>query len=1022
MKMSSLISAAAALAFLVSGVCAQEVTLDQKLSDDARQLLESGKYAEAASAYESLVRQFPTSPFALEAQSRIGYALFLAGDFEKSTAALNKVLASQVTPEIKEFASSLLPQVLNAKAEKLPPGDARKAAYKDAIKEFENFVQKFPSSPEVESANYGRAIANFQVEQFDEAATALLANLKNFPTSDSALDTQYLLGLVYASQANVLLHSEDAASKQQAGQKFEDAEKVFQAIIQKRSDVALANDAQFQVGEILFVRGAQLTDKEQRAAIFKRALDAYRSVAPKQEMQAAQQARIAAIQNAKKNAAGNIVMSKRLNRFQEREQAKLAQMEGKPDQTVMARVRTGVIYFMLEQYDEARVVFRFMEPFVEEAQAKKDVLYYKTFTYAQQNLLDKAVEGFNQFMEAYKGDPMADNMPVAIGGLFLASNNPEKAIELFKMALELYPNGRFAAEAVNQQATALLQLKRYDEAKALYAKSLTGNAKKELAANAQFGIANIDKDTGKLDEALDGFKKVRDNYPDSPQVEYSCFWIPQILLVKQDPKGAETEFNAFVSKFPNSQLVPTALMYLSQAQLAGGNKETALATLKDLAEKHADSEPAPFAYFQMAQIYSSDQKVDDMVKVMRDFIAKYPESDKAFGAYDTIAQVAAGAGKFSDAVATYLEFAQKQPKNEQAPSALLKAADLQLKMTVSLGRYIAMNQDQRADWDKRLKEALSTSEKLVQEYPESQQVSLAMKVILECQKLLLGANLKSEADVQGYFDQLAAKFASAPATKTKVLFTYASFVYDKDKAKGLSQMNAAFDTSLVYAPTDLDLYGSALIEAGKLDEAQKVYDKVSNDYPNPAGLTPDKAPAHIMEAQAIALFGLGKVLQEQGKNAEAGVKFDQLKSLYPWSPKVLEASYGIALADVDKKDFDKASLALGQIIRATNAPAELRAKSMLLVAKIHEAKGNIDGAIDNYGKIAAFYDGIPAAASEGLFKAGQLIEQQLPSMTDEKKKAAQKARAIKFYKDLTEKYASSPFAPKAAERLSAIGQ
>ena len=94
---------------------------------------------------------------------------------------------------------------------------------------------------------------------------------------------------------------------------------------------------------------------------------------------------------------------------------------------------------------------------------------------------------------------------------------------------------------------------------------------------------------------------------------------------------------------------------------------------------------------------------------------------------------------------------------------------------------------------------------------------------------------------------------------------------------------------------------------------------------------------------------------------------------------------------------------------------------MLLVARIHEAKGNIDSAIDNYGKIAAFYDGIPTAAAEGLYKAGELIEQQLTTITDEKKKTAQKNRAIKFYKDLTEKYASSPLAPKAAERLNQLG-
>lgn len=1028
MKMSSLRFLVVKLALVAVLACsspllgqAAPASLDQVLVEQARVSLEVGDYQKAAVLFERLLKEFPASPFVVEAQSRLGYALFLVGDFEKSLTSLNSVIADAKLPaEVREFAASLLPQVLSAKAEKMPPGDARNSAYAQAVNEFDNFIQKFPASAEMESANYGKALALFHAENYEGAAASLQGNLKQFPKSESVLDTQYLLGIVYSAHANQLMRNEDEASRNKAFAIYDEAEKTFRALVAARSDVALANDAQFQLAEVLYVRGAQSAGEE-RVNVLNRSLEAYRSVAPKDEMKAAQQARINQIQNAKRAAAGNVLRHRQLTRFQEKEQAKLVQLEAKPDQTVPSRLRIGIIYFLLEKFDEARVVLRHMEPFLDDEQQKKEALYYKTFTYAQQNLLEKAVECYDAFSSTYKADPMAENMPVAIGGLYLSAGENEKAIELFKSALAIYPNGRFAADALSQQATALLQLKRYDEAKQLYAKSISGNAKKELAAQAQFGIANIDKDTGKIDEAIDGFKKVRETYPDSPFVEQSCFWIPQLLLFKQDAAGAVTEFQTFVSKYPESKLLPSILLYLAQAQQQTGNKDAALATLKDLAEKHAASEPAEFAYFQMAQIYSADQKPEQMVSALREFISKYPESKNAFPAYDTVAQSAANSGNLTEAVAAYLEFAQKQPKSEQAPTAMLKAADLELKNTNALGRYIGLNEQQRTEWDKRLKHSIAIAEKLIQEYPESQQVSIALKTILEGQKLFVTANLKSDADIQNYFQQLADKFASIPGTRTKVLFTYASFVYEQDKAKGLAQMASAFDPNLVYAPADLDLYGSALIEAKKLDEAQKVYAKVASDYANPEGVTPDKAPGHIMEAQSIALYGQGKVLQEQGKNTEAGAKFDLLKQLYPWSPKVLEATYGIALADFEKKDFDKASASLGQIIRAPNAPAELRAQSMLLVAKIHEAKGNIDAAIDSYGKIAAFYDGIPAAASEGLYKAGELIEKQLPSVTDEKKKAAQKNRAIRFYKDLTEKYPTSPLAPKASERLNQLG-
>jgi tetratricopeptide (TPR) repeat protein len=255
-----------------------------------------------------------------------------------------------------------------------------------------------------------------------------------------------------------------------------------------------------------------------------------------------------------------------------------------------------------------------------------------------------------------------------------------------------------------------------------------------------------------------------------------------------------------------------------------------------------------------------------------------------------------------------------------------------------------------------------------------------------------------------------------------VLFTLASYVYERDKDKALEQMKTAFDPSLVFAPADMDLYGGALIAKGRYDEAEQVYNKLVSDYPNPPGVVPGKAPVAVQEAQAVALFGLGKVLQEQKKTAEAAVKFDLLNKLYPWSPKVLEANYGIAQSLVEKKEYEKATPLLVAIIGARTATADLRANAMLLVARMAEQKNEINVAVDNYAKIAMFYQGVPAPAAEGLYKAAELIlTKQLATIPDEKKRAAQKAKAAKYIKDLQSNYASSPFAEKAKSLMGQLG-
>jgi hypothetical protein len=42
-------------------------------------------------------------------------------------------------------------------------------------------------------------------------------------------------------------------------------------------------------------------------------------------------------------------------------------------------------------------------------------------------------------------------------------------------------------------------------------------------------------------------------------------------------------------------------------------------------------------------------------------------------------------------------------------------------------------------------------------------------------------------------------------------------------------MQGAYDPGLIYAPADLDLYGSALIQKKQFDEAEKVYAKLAAD-------------------------------------------------------------------------------------------------------------------------------------------------------------------------------------------------
>ena len=293
------------------------------LSAQALDLLNNGKLPEAADAYSTLLVKYPNSGAVPEALFRLGYIQYVQGQYALAVTTLKRIISPPATPDIKAAGDALLPQVLAAAAAKMAPEDPnRKAAFQAAITQFEAFIRIYPTNPEVETANYGRAMAAFQIGDYDTAAQGLTDNLKRFPASESILDSEDLLAVVLIGQATDILR---AHGERQAGmEKFNEALKYLADIIRRHTDVALANDAQFQIGEVLFNRG-NAEEGAQRDKDLANAMEAYRAVLPKDLMVQAQEARVAALLERRRQAVlmRNPGAVPEIQRLQDRENAKL---------------------------------------------------------------------------------------------------------------------------------------------------------------------------------------------------------------------------------------------------------------------------------------------------------------------------------------------------------------------------------------------------------------------------------------------------------------------------------------------------------------------------------------------------------------------------------------------------------------------------------------------------------------------------------------------------------------------------
>ena len=1019
-------------AVFLPGVATAQSPGAAQANTDAFNLFSEGKYEEAAAAYEKLLKDYPTDAVVPIGQIQLAFTNYFLGRFDAATEMVKKVGSGPpLAEELKQVVDGLLPQILSAKASLMPDSDPkRKTTFQEAITGFTNYITKYPQAQDLESVIYSRAVSNYQIGQFDETVKDTELNVQKFPGSGTVAGSKNLLAIALATQGSMALNKGE--SKETAFSFYKKASDLLRGIIKDRTDLALYNEANFQLAEILFNQ-AGFSPETERPALYAEALAAYRAIVPKEEILEMQKEviagfpakRLAAIQ------ARNQTLLKQLDRDNLRELTKLEELKNKTDQVPTAVQKMGEIFFQQGQVNAARTVLNHAAPFLKAEEDTKRNLYFKTMSYAMQGNSDAALAGYEDFQSKHKGDQVADNLPVTIGEMLLAQNKPQDAIRYFDESLALYPEGRFAGRSVVSKASAESRLGQKESAAKTFVDFLGKNPSPEIAVIARAGLANIYKDTGKWDEAIAAYKEVQAKHPGTPQAVESEYWLGICAQQKGDNAGAIPLLEEFAKAHPEHQLAPLAVYARGGALIATGKQDEGMATLAALAEKYPDSQPAPFTYFMRAQHAGSSGKAEEVIALMRQFIEKYPKDDKVFFAYESLAQADINSKKPEEALATYRDFAQKYPESAQAPDALRKIAALQTAAADGLGRYGALDETERARWKTNIEASVATAEEVLKKYPESPQVAFALQTLLQNQRLLVGADIKKAPEIESYFQAFADE-APTPQSKSKILFTLANYVSESDAKKALEVMTSAFDTQVIYTPADLDSYGSALIDQKKYDEAAAVFEKLAKDYPIPAGTAPTKASPTIQEAQAIALFGQARILQEKGQTAEAGKLFEQLKSLYPWSPKVLQADYGIAAAMRTQGKYDEAIALLGGVIRATTATAELRANSMLMFGylMVEKSKAATDpkqkgeflaNAIDNFIKIAQFYAGVPKAAAEGLWMGSQLLEQQASASTDAKFKTQQLNRAKTFYKQLITDFPNSEFVPKAKERLTALG-
>ncbi len=212
MNIKSILRICAFLFFVtvnMQGFCAkkEEALSVQECFGSAMESLEEKNWKTLLHHAQILVKNFPTTPFAQEAQYLLGVSYYNLAEYELADAQFSKYLKNQVTPKHFEKAIEYkfaIAELYKAGAKKHLMGFETLPkwvpARQDAIHIYEEVITALPHHDLGAKALHGKAVLLAKDEQFKESVETYQTLIRRFPKHPLSAESYVGIGKVYLSQ------------------------------------------------------------------------------------------------------------------------------------------------------------------------------------------------------------------------------------------------------------------------------------------------------------------------------------------------------------------------------------------------------------------------------------------------------------------------------------------------------------------------------------------------------------------------------------------------------------------------------------------------------------------------------------------------------------------------------------------------------------------------------------------------------------------------------------------------------